>query len=96
LGAARVGRAGSTGRARSTGRAGAGGPDAGELSRRFHLLLDAYGFQGDREVFGSVVPQRARRGAGVIRCMAAAGDPACAALLPIAGLLVPRPGTLFV
>jgi len=65
----------------------AGGPDAGERSRRFHLLLDAYGFEGDREVFGSVVPQRARRGAGVIRRMAAAGDPACAALLPIADLL---------
>src|SRR5215831_7364277 len=67
--------------------AGAGGPDAGERSRRFHLLLDAYGFEGGREVFGSVVPQRARRQAGVIRRMAAAGDPACAALLPIAGLL---------
>jgi hypothetical protein len=67
--------------------AGAGGPDAGERSRRFHLLLDAYGFEDDREVFGSVVPQRARRQAGVIRRAAAAGDPACAALLPIAGLL---------
>jgi hypothetical protein len=67
--------------------AGGGGPDAGERSRRFHLLLDAYGFEGDRAVFASVVPQRARRGAGVIRRMAAAGDPACAALLPIAGLL---------
>jgi hypothetical protein len=66
---------------------GAGGPDAGERSRRFHLLLDAYGFEGDREVFGSVVPQRARRQAGVIRRAATAGDPACIALLPIAGLL---------
>jgi thiamine kinase-like enzyme len=67
--------------------ADAGGPDAGERSRRLRLLLDAYGFEGDREVFGSVVPQRARRQAGVIRRMAAAGDPACVALLPIAGLL---------
>jgi thiamine kinase-like enzyme len=65
----------------------AGGPDAGERSRRFHLLLDAYSFEGDREVFGSVVPQRARRQAGVIRRAAAAGDPASVALLPIAGLL---------
>ena len=64
-----------------------GGPDAGERSRRFHLLLDAYGFEGDREMFGSVVPQRARRQAGVIRHAAAAGDPASVALLPIAGLL---------
>jgi hypothetical protein len=67
--------------------AAAGGPDAGERSRRFHLLLDAYSFEGDREVFGSVVPQRARRQAGVIRRAAAAGDPASVALLPIAGLL---------
>jgi hypothetical protein len=67
--------------------AGAGGPDAGERSRRFHLLLDAYGFEGGREVFGSVVPQRARRQAGVIRRAAAAGDPASVGLLPIAGLL---------
>jgi hypothetical protein len=67
--------------------AGAGGPDAGERSRRFHLLLDAYGFEGDREVLGSVVPQGARRQAGVIRRAAAAGDPASVALLPIAGLL---------
>ena len=48
-------------------------------------MLDAYGFEGDREVFGSVVPQRARRQAGVIR--RSAGDPACIALLPIADLL---------
>jgi thiamine kinase-like enzyme len=67
--------------------AGAGGPDAGERSRRFHLLLDAYGFEDDREVFGSVIPQRARRQAEVIRHSAAAGDPASVALLPIAGLL---------
>ena len=60
---------------------------AGERSRRFHLLLDAYGFEGGREVFGSVIPQRARRQAGVIRDAAAAGDPASVALLPIAGLL---------
>jgi hypothetical protein len=38
-------------------------------------------------VFGSVVPQRARRQAGVIRQAAAAGDPASVALLPVAGLL---------
>ena len=38
-------------------------------------------------MFGSVVPQRARRQAGVIRRAAAVGDPASVALLPIAGLL---------
>jgi hypothetical protein len=87
LGAARVAVAGSTDAPDPSAAAGAGGPDAGERSRRSHLLLDAYGFEGDREVSGSVVPQRARRQAGVIRRAAAAGDPACIALLPIAGLL---------
>jgi hypothetical protein len=38
-------------------------------------------------VFGSVVPQRARRQAEVIRRAAAAGDPASVGLLPIASLL---------
>ncbi len=65
----------------------AGGADAGERSRRFHLLLDAYGFEGDRAVFQSVIPERARRQAGIIRDSAAAGDAASVALLPIAGLL---------
>jgi hypothetical protein len=67
--------------------ADAGGPGTGERSRRFHLLLDTYGFEGDRVVFRSVIPQRARRQAGVIRNSAAAGDPASVGLLPIAGLL---------
>jgi hypothetical protein len=55
--------------------------------RRFHLLLDSYGYDGDRHVFGAVIPQRARRQAGVIRELAAGGDPATAALLPMADLL---------
>jgi hypothetical protein len=62
-------------------------PDRRERSRRLHLLLDAYGYDGDRSVFGAVVPQRARRQAGVIRQMAGAGDPASIALMPIAELL---------
>ncbi|WP_426502450.1 phosphotransferase [Dactylosporangium sp. McL0621] len=61
--------------------------DRRERSRRLHLLLDAYGYDGDRGVFATVVPQRARRQAGVIRRMADAGDPASIALLPIAELL---------
>ena len=61
--------------------------DLQERSRRLHLLLDAYGYDGDRQAFGAVVPQRARRQAGVIRQMAGAGDPASIALLPIADLL---------
>nr|BFE73598.1 hypothetical protein GCM10020092_068990 [Actinoplanes digitatis] len=38
-----------------------GGHDPRERSRRLHLLLDAYGYDGDRRGFGAVVPQRARR-----------------------------------
>jgi hypothetical protein len=36
---------------------------------RVHLLLDAYGYDADRSVFATVVPQRARRQAEVIRGM---------------------------
>ena len=61
--------------------------DLEDRSRRLHLLLDAYGYDGDRLSFASVIPQRARRQAGVIRRMADAGDPASIALLPIAELL---------
>jgi hypothetical protein len=61
------------------------GPQAdGERSRRLHLLLDAYGYAGDRAAFGAIAVRRARRQAGVIRDMAEAGDPAATALLPIA------------
>ena len=63
------------------------GHDLRERSRRLHLLLDAYGYDGDRRGFGAVVPRRADGQAGVIRSMAAAGDPASIALLPIAELL---------
>jgi hypothetical protein len=71
-------------------------PDAGEqsdahdvrdLSRRLHLLLDAYRYDGDRRAFGTVIVRRARRQAGVIRSMAEAGDGAAIALLPIASRL---------
>jgi hypothetical protein len=61
--------------------------DLQERSRRLHLLLDAYGYDSDRRLFADVVPERARKQAGVIRHMADAGDPASIALLPIAGLL---------
>jgi hypothetical protein len=61
--------------------------DLRERSRRLHLLLDAYGYDGDRQAFGVVVRDRAGRQAGVIRSMAGAGDPTKIALLPIAELL---------
>ncbi|MDR2987033.1 MAG: hypothetical protein LBV34_19570 [Nocardiopsaceae bacterium] len=71
-------------------------PDAGEQSdpddvrdrsRRLHLLLDAYRYDGDRRTFGTVIVRRARRQAGVMRNMAHAGDRAAIALLPIASRL---------
>jgi len=58
-----------------------------ERSRRLHLLLDGYGYDGNRGDFAAAVPRRARRQAGVIRHMADAGDAASTALLPIAELL---------
>jgi hypothetical protein len=67
-------------------------PDAGEQSdshnvrnrsRRLHLLLDAYRYDGDRRAFGAMIVQRARRQAGTIRSMAEAGDRAAIALLPM-------------
>ena len=63
------------------------GHDVQERSRRFHLLLDAYGYDGDRQAFRGVVMERARVQAGVIRRTADAGNPASIALLPIADLL---------
>ncbi|AGL17365.1 phosphotransferase [Actinoplanes sp. N902-109] len=63
------------------------GDDLPERSRRLHLLLDAYGYAAERTAFATVLPQRARRQAAVIRTMADAGDRAAVALLPIADLL---------
>lgn len=53
-------------------------------SRRLHLLLDAYGYDADRQGFGAVVVQRARRQAAAIRQMAHSGDPAATRLLFVA------------
>lgn len=65
-------------------------PDAHDVkdrSRRLHLLLDAYGYDGDRRGFGAVIVERANRQASVIRSMADAGDRAAIALLPVASRL---------
>lgn len=53
----------------------------GHTRSRFHRLLDAYDYRGDRSVFAEVIPQRAERQAGIIRQI---GD---SALLPMADLL---------
>lgn len=63
------------------------GPAVEEQFRRVHLMLDAYGYDSDRNTFAAVVPDRARRQAAVIRQMAAEGDPASIALIPIADRL---------
>jgi aminoglycoside phosphotransferase (APT) family kinase protein len=64
-----------------------GSHDVRDLSRRLHLLLDAYRYDSDRRAFGAAIVKRARRQAGVIRSMADAGDRAATALLPIADRL---------
>jgi hypothetical protein len=61
--------------------------DVRDRSRRLHLLLDAYRYDGDRRAFGAAIVRRARRQAGVIRSMAEDGDAAAIALLPIASRL---------
>jgi aminoglycoside phosphotransferase (APT) family kinase protein len=64
-----------------------GSHDATDRSRRLHLLLDTYGYDGGRPAFGAVIVRCARQQAGVIRSMADAGDRAAIALLPIASRL---------
>ena len=53
-----------------------------DRKRRLHLLLDAYGYDGDRVAFGAAVADRARVNADAIRRLAAGGDPVYTALLP--------------
>lgn len=55
-----------------------------DRSRRLHLLLDVYGYGGDRSAFGTAVAARARRHAAGIHRLAAGGDPMYVALLPVA------------
>lgn len=68
--------------ARADQPSGANGFD--NLSRRLHLLLDAYEYTGDRHAFSSVVASRARRQAGIIRKLAENGDQAMVAILHLA------------
>jgi hypothetical protein len=55
-----------------------------DRSRRLHLLLDGYGYDGDRVAFGAAVAGRARLNAAAIRRLAATGDPTYVALLSVA------------
>lgn len=61
--------------------------DFGDRSRRLHVLLDAYGYPGDRAAFGAEVAARARINAAAIHRMAAGGEPIYQALLPHAAEL---------
>lgn len=56
----------------------------GDRSRRLHLLLDAYGYDGDRAAFGRAVAARARVNATAIHRLAAGGQAMYVALLPMA------------
>ncbi|HWN34057.1 MAG TPA: hypothetical protein VNP03_15010 [Pseudonocardia sp.] len=47
------------------------------------MLLDAYGYDGDRGALGSIVALRAQLNADVIRRAAAGDDPTYRALLPV-------------
>ena len=64
-------------------------PPSGHLdrARRLNLLLDGYGYEGDRSRFGVTVARRARINAEAIAGMAAAGDPFGASLMPWADSL---------
>jgi len=47
-----------------------------DRSRRLHLLLDGYGYDGDRGAFAGIVVGRARRQAAIIRHLVEAGQTA--------------------
>jgi hypothetical protein len=51
-------------------------------SRRFHQLLDAYGYTGDRTAMGATIAHRARINAAAIHRLAGTGDPTYRAMLP--------------
>ncbi len=59
--------------------------DVDGRSRRYHLLLDAYGYDADRQELAAVIVQRARGQAAAIRQMADQGDPGATRLLFVAG-----------
>lgn len=61
-----------------------GYPASDDRAGRLKVLLDAYGYDGDRVALGPIVAQRARINAEVIRRAAASGDSTYQALLPVA------------
>jgi hypothetical protein len=61
-----------------------GFPPSLDRRRRLHLVLDAYGYDGDRSAFAGAVIGRTTRHAEVIRQLAADGNPVFVAMLPVA------------
>ncbi|HEY2796005.1 MAG TPA: phosphotransferase [Micromonosporaceae bacterium] len=60
----------------------AGFTDASDRRRRFHVLLDAYGYDGDRDVVRDAIIGRVGRNVAVIRELADGGEPTFQRLLP--------------
>lgn len=60
----------------------AGFDDATDRHRRFHLLLDAYGYIGDRTAIRDAIIGRVERNVAMIRHLAADGEPTFQRMLP--------------
>ncbi|WP_027344337.1 aminoglycoside phosphotransferase family protein [Hamadaea tsunoensis] len=59
-----------------------GFPDPADRHRRLHLLLDAYGYTGDRIAIRDAIMGRVERNVEVIRQLAAGGEPVFQLMLP--------------
>jgi hypothetical protein len=60
----------------------AGFGDPADRRRRFHLLLDAYGYDGDRSTVRDAIIGRVDRNVAVIRQLAEGGEPVFQRMLP--------------
>ena len=60
----------------------AGFGDAADRRRRFHLLLDAYGYTGDRTAIRDAITGRVERNVAMIRQLADGGEPVFQRMLP--------------
>jgi hypothetical protein len=65
----------------------AGFGDAADRSRRFHLLLDAYGYAGGRTAIRDAIIGRVERNVAIIRQLAEGDEPVFQRQLPWAALL---------
>ncbi|WP_426511857.1 phosphotransferase [Dactylosporangium sp. McL0621] len=66
--------------------------DPADRGRRLHLLLDAYGYTGDRAAIRDAITGRVERNVGMIRRLAEGGEPVFRRMLPWAADLE-RSGT---